>query len=99
MNNELVTTTTATAHPYAKAFAWAGICLTALTGSFTVAYRNFSPEEFGRFVAITAISAGIVGFQASRAKMRWSFWKIGSIYLIVAIAVALVANYGAGRAP
>jgi hypothetical protein len=86
---------TRTRQPYAKAFAWGGIWLAILTIGFSVAYGNFSAEGFGRFVGMTAIPAIVVGFQASRSKSVWSFWKIGGIYFLAAIAVWLVSSYGA----
>ena len=84
-----------TQRPYAKAFAWAGLWLTALTVAFTIAYGHFSAEGFGRFVGMTGIPALLVGFQANRSTKPWSFWKIGAIYFGVAIAVWLISSYGA----
>jgi hypothetical protein len=81
--------------PYTIAFAWAGIWLTLLTAAAAIAPANFSSEVFGRLLAMTAISAGIVGFQGKRSKTPWSFWKTGGIYVVAMVAVWLVASYGA----
>lgn len=84
-----------TQRPYAKAFAWGGLWLVALTVGFTIAYGHFSAEGFGRFVAMTGVPALLVGYLAKRSSTAWGFWKIGAVYVVAAIAFVLISSYGA----
>ena len=84
-----------TIRPYRKAFVWGGTWLAISTTGFALAYGHFSAEGFGRLFGMTMVSSAICGFLASRSKTPWSFWKIGGIYLLIALAVVLVSSYGA----
>lgn len=99
-----------THRPYSKAFAWGGIYFVILSIGLTVAYGYFSLEGFGRLFAptmipfaieafgrlftLTMISSAICGFQATRSKTPWSFWKVGGFYLLVALVLLIITAYG-----
>ena len=79
---------------YGKAFSWGAIWLVGLTLTFTLIYRNFSAEGFGRFLAMTMIAAGITGSIANRGGVTRSFVKVGGIYVLVLLAVWLISSFG-----
>lgn len=84
-----------THHAYRKAFAWGGAWLVLLTMGFSLYYGQFSAEGFGRFLGMTMVPSAICGHMASRSKAPWTIWKIGGIYLLIALAVFFVSSYGA----
>ena len=79
---------------YGKAFSWGAIWLAGLTLAFTLIYRNFPAEGFGRFLAMTMIAAGITGSIANRGGVARSFVKVGGIYVLVLLAVWLISSFG-----
>jgi len=88
------TTLQKTHHAYRKAFAWGGAWLVTLTIGFTLFYGQFSAEGFGRFFGMTMLPSAICGYMANRSKMPWTFWKIGGIYLLIALAVWVLSSPG-----
>lgn len=79
---------------YGKAFAWGFIWLVGLSLIFTLIYRNFSAEGFGRFLAMTMIASGITGWTANRGAVARSFTKVGGIYFLVLLAVWVISSFG-----
>jgi hypothetical protein len=65
-----------------------------LTLTFALIYRNFPAEGFGRFLAMTMISAGVTGSIANRGRVTRSFVNVGGIYFLVLLAVWLISNFG-----
>ena len=82
-------------HPYRNAFTWGGIWLVVLTAAFSLAYRHFAAERFGRLFGMSMVPAAICGYFASRSKEPWTFGKMGGVYAVVAIMVLLTSSYGA----
>jgi hypothetical protein len=86
-----------TSQPYGKAFLWGGTLLLVLSAGLSLTYGNFSAEGFGRLLALSATSSFLAGFLAKRSNTPWSFWKIGGVFLLMAVGCWLLSSYGAAQ--
>ena len=84
-----------TYRPFVSAFAWGCFWLATLLIGFFVAYGHFPPQGFGLLLGMTMTASALAGFTAKRRKTPVSFWKIGGIYLLFALAVLFVSSFGA----
>ncbi len=91
-----------TPHPFRTAFICAAVAFVIPIAAILIAWGPpGSGDQGGRVVGfllgLTALSAGITGFLARRAKTAWSKTKIAVIYVVVLFGIALL--YISGKIP